>query len=103
MKFAAAGLPPGLSVDAATGIIRGVLGIAGDYPVTLQARNEQGSGTRRFVIKCGAQICLTPSMGWNSWNCWGDSVDQGKVIRAARAMISAEVVGHGVFLLRLSR
>jgi len=42
-------------------------------------------------------------MGWNSWNCWGDSVDQGKVIRAARAMISAEVVGHGVFLLRLSR
>ena len=103
MKFAAAGLPPGLSVDAATGIIRGVLGIAGDYPVTLQARNEQGSGTRRFVIKCGAQICLTPPMGWNSWNCWGDSVDQGKVIRAARAMISAEVVGHGVFLLRLSR
>ena len=95
MKFAAEGLPPGLSVDAATGVIRGVLSIAGDYAVTLEARNEQGAATRRFVIKCGPQICLTPPMGWNSWNCWGQSVDQGKVLRAARAMIASGLAQHG--------
>ena len=95
MNFSVDGLPMGLSVDAATGVIRGVLADVGEHPVKLQARNKHGSATKRFMIKCGEQICLTPPMGWNSWNCWGKSVNQKKVISAAQAMVASGVAQHG--------
>ena len=37
-------------------------------------------------MKIGDRIALTPPMGWNSWNCWGLSVDDEKVREAARMM-----------------
>jgi alpha-galactosidase len=95
MDFGVEGLPAGLSVDAVTGVIRGVLVDAGEHPVELRARNKHGTATKRFAIKCGEEICLTPPMGWNSWNCWGQSVSQEKVIRAARAMASSGLARHG--------
>jgi alpha-galactosidase len=95
MDFGVEGLSAGLSVDAATGVIRGVLVDAGEHPVELRARNKHGTATKRFAIKCGEQICLTPPMGWNSWNCWGQSVSQEKVIRAARAMALSDLARHG--------
>jgi len=73
MQFAAEGLPAGLSLDPATGLITGQLAAAGDTSVTLHATNKLGAATKRFTIKCGEAICLTPPMGWISWICWGDS------------------------------
>ena len=34
-------------------------------------------------------------MGWNSWNCWGCAVDQGKIKAAADAMIKSGLAAHG--------
>jgi hypothetical protein len=34
-------------------------------------------------------------MGWNSWNCWGLSVDAEKVKRCANLMISSGLADHG--------
>jgi hypothetical protein len=34
-------------------------------------------------------------MGWNSWNCWGLSVDDAKVRAAAEAFISTGLADHG--------
>ena len=34
-------------------------------------------------------------MGWNSWNCWAGAVDQEKVLRSARAMVSSGLINHG--------
>lgn len=49
--FAAASLPPGLSVDAATGLISGVPATEGTYPVSLSATNAEGStGTATLTI-----------------------------------------------------
>jgi alpha-galactosidase len=95
MDFTVKGLPAGLSVDAATGLISGVLTAAGEFSVTLVAHNQQATATKQFVIKCGEQICLTPPLGWNSWNCWGESVNQDKVLRAARAMVASGLAQHG--------
>lgn len=95
MDFGVEGLPAGLSVDAASGSISGVLPAAGEFSVTLVASNRQGTATKRFVIKCGEQICLAPPLGWNSWNCWGESVNQDKVLRAARAMVASGLSQHG--------
>jgi len=95
MEFGADGLPAGLSLDPATGVIKGELAEAADHPLKLEARNKHGLAVKPFVIKCGEQICLTPAMGWNSWNCWAGSVNQEKVLRAARAMADTGLAQHG--------
>jgi len=95
MTFAVEGLPAGLTLDSATGRITGSLAKAGEYPVTLVARNARGENKRPFRIVVGEQIALTPPMGWNSWNCWHGDVTQDAVLCAAKAMVAAGLDRHG--------
>ncbi len=95
VRVAAEGLPEGLSIDPATGIITGKVNKAGDYPVRLIASNDKGSDTARFLIRAGDLLALTPPMGWNSWNVWGLSVDAEKVKAAADAFIKTGLADHG--------
>jgi len=34
-------------------------------------------------------------MGWNSWNCWAQAVDQDKVLLSARTLVSSGLADHG--------
>ncbi|WP_300852120.1 NPCBM/NEW2 domain-containing protein, partial [uncultured Bacteroides sp.] len=86
MKFEASGLPDGLKLDPATGLIAGKVNAGGDYKVLLKAANDKGTAEKEITLKIGERIALTPPMGWNSWNCWGLSVDDEKVREAARMM-----------------
>ena len=86
MTFAAEGLPAGLEIHPETGLITGKLTKAGTFEVILQAKNVKGTAERKLRIECGDRIALTPPMGWNSWNCWGLSVNDEKVRDAARMM-----------------
>ena len=86
MHFEAIGLPKGLKLNSNTGRITGVVRQKGDYSVILKASNSKGETQKEVTIKIGDKIALTPSMGWNSWNCWGLSVDDNKVRDAARTM-----------------
>ena len=95
MAFAADNLPFGLALDSATGRITGRAPEAGAYAVVLHARNAKGSADRKFRIVVGDEIALTPAMGWNSWNCWAGNVDQDKVLRSARALVSSGLAQHG--------
>jgi len=95
VTYAADALPEGLVLDPATGHITGKIAKAGEYPVTLRVKNALGEAEKKFTIKCGEQICLTPPMGWNSWNCWAESVSQDKVLRSARAMVASGLAQHG--------
>jgi alpha-galactosidase len=95
MAFSADYLPAGLKLDANTGRINGEMDGKGVYPVVLRATNALGSAEKKFRIVVGDQIALTPPMGWNSWNCWADSVDQEKVLRSARAIVSSGLINHG--------
>ena len=95
MKFAADGLPGGLSLDPATGLITGKIAVAGTHAVTLRATNARGADAKPLRIEVGETISLTPAMGWNSWNCWGTSVDQEKVLASAHAMVARGLVEHG--------
>ena len=95
MTFTAKGLPKELKLDAATGRITGVLKKAGEYKVTLSAKNALGMAQKPFRIIVGEDIALTPPMGWNSWNCWASAVDQEKVLRSARAMAASGLAQHG--------
>ena len=95
MRFAATGLPAGLALDPATGRLTGVLPAAGRHEVMLHAVNARGEARRKFTLIAGPQIALTPALGWNSWNCWAESVDQEKVLRSARLLVTTGLSNHG--------
>lgn len=86
MTFEASGLPDGLKLDQTTGFITGKAKTKGEYKVLLKASNDKGRDEKEVLFKIGDEIALTPPMGWNSWNCWGLSVDDEKVRDAARMM-----------------
>ncbi|MBN3036670.1 MAG: putative Ig domain-containing protein [Bacteroidales bacterium] len=88
-------LPDGLTLDEKTGIISGTPDEPGEYRVTLKASNDDGSDTSTLRIIVGNDICLTPPMGWNSWNCWGLDVDQGKVLECASEFRRNGLADHG--------
>ncbi len=95
MKFSAQDLPAGLALDAATGRITGRLDEPGEYRIVLAAENAEGRAERPFRIKVGDAICLTPPMGWNSWNCWARAVDDKKIRASAKAMVDSGLINHG--------
>jgi len=96
MRFAAEGLPPGLALDVETGRLTGAAPQApGDYAVRLSAANARGGAARTLTLRVGGRIALTPPMGWNSWNCWGNAVDAGKIRDAARGMVESGLAQHG--------
>jgi alpha-galactosidase len=95
MTFGARDLPPGLVLDAQTGRITGTLAEKKEYGVTLTTTNAHGTSERSFRIVVGDQIALTPPLGWNSWNCFADDVDDAKVRSAADAMVTSGLVDHG--------
>jgi alpha-galactosidase len=95
MTFSADSLPAGLQVDVNTGRIAGSVAQPGEYHITFHASNSLGSADRPFRLIVGNQIGLTPAMGWNSWNCWGEGVTQTRVLNAAQAMVRSGLSQHG--------
>jgi hypothetical protein len=83
MGFAADNLPAGLSLDLKTGIIIGSLKSAGEYRFKAAAKNSAGKTEMEIKIVCGDKLALTPPMGWNSYDAFGDSVVESEVLRNA--------------------
>ncbi len=94
LVFKVDSLPIGLTLDAATGIITGTVNQKGDYHVVFTVRNRLGFARKRFTIKIGDVIGLTPALGWNSWNAFGLSVTDAKV-RVAAKTIADKLSAHG--------
>ena len=94
MTFSATGLPDGLKLDSRTGIITGVVTQKGDYPVVFTVHNSAGTKTKKFTIKIGEVIGLTPALGWNSWNAFGLAVNDQKARVAAKTMTD-KLAAHG--------
>ncbi|MBR4821528.1 MAG: putative Ig domain-containing protein [Bacteroidales bacterium] len=95
MTFSAKGLPKGLKLDRNTGIISGKVRKQGTWKVTFTASNARGSDSREFKIVIGGKLCLTPPMGWNSWNCWRRTVSHEKVLSSLNAFIEKGLDQYG--------
>ncbi|HEX4645662.1 MAG TPA: NPCBM/NEW2 domain-containing protein, partial [Verrucomicrobiae bacterium] len=95
LTYSAEGLPPGLTVDAQSGRITGLLTNRGTFPVVLHATGRRGTATRPLKIVSGGTITLTPPLGWNSWNGFGCDVTEANVRAAADAMVSSGLINHG--------
>jgi len=86
MTFSTAKLPAGLTLDPNTGIITGVLTNKGRFTFTASAKNSAGKARMEIKIACGDSIALTPPMGWNSYDAFGDNVVESEVLANARYM-----------------
>jgi alpha-galactosidase len=96
LRYSARGLPQGLVLDPATGIISGRLQKAGESSVMLTVHGPRGDARRELRIIGGANaLARTPPLGWNSWNVWGAAVDQQKVLDAADALVRSGLAAHG--------
>lgn len=96
LRFQARGLPAGLTIEAATGIISGKLAAAGESNVRIEVSGPGGKAARVLRIVAGPDaLALTPPMGWNSWNVWGPAVDQQKVLDAADWLVRSGLAAHG--------
>lgn len=95
ITYSATGLPAGVTLDARTGRLGGTLATPGEHRITLRAANALGTAERSFRLVVGDTIALTPPLGWNSYNVWGDQVTQARTLAAARAMVASGLVDHG--------
>lgn len=95
LTYSASGLPEGLRINPRTGIISGTTPSAGTYKVALTVTNTRGTASRDFQIVSGEKLALTPPMGWNSWNVWGLSVDEEKVMASATTFVEKGLRDHG--------
>jgi alpha-galactosidase len=104
-QIAATGLPPltyhvqnlpsGLSCEEQTGLITGIVKEPGIYNATIFVSNSLGRTERNLSIEIGGRLCLSPPMGWNSWYCWSESIDDEKIRRTAKAMKEKGLISHG--------
>ena len=95
LAFKAEGLPAGLEIDSATGVITGSPRKIAHDVASVTVTNAHGSDTRELEIVIGGPLALTPPLGWNCFNCWGREIDADKVRAAADAMVSSGLAAHG--------
>ena len=95
IAFSAQGLPAGLRLDAASGIITGTVPPCGEYVVTLSAKNAHGAATRSLKIVAGDTLSLTPSMGWNHWYAHYNRVTDKMMREAADVMVAGGMADAG--------
>ncbi len=97
MTFSISGLPEGLALDIESGLVTGRIEDRSgkEYELVIEARNDAGKAEKAFTIVVGEEICLTPPLGWNSWNCWRTLVNQEHVLASAKAMVDSGLADFG--------
>lgn len=95
MTWSARGLPAGLVLDPATGIITGTTPARGEYEIKLSARNARGTARRSWKLVAGDTLALTPPMGWNHWYTHYDRITDALMREAADVMVRSGMADVG--------
>jgi len=95
IKFTIQGLPSTLHLDAASGIISGIVPSEGSYNMVIIAANEKGRDRKKFKLVAGNTLSLTPSMGWNDWYAYYQRITEKDVKKAADLLISSGMADVG--------
>jgi len=75
-SFTASGLPPGLSINATTGVISGTPTTSGDYSVNLGVSNSSGAGSLTVVMRVNASGAPTISSAGTASGTVGTNATQ---------------------------
>jgi len=97
MRFAIQGLPAGLTLDDATGVVSGTIADQAPraYQATVVATNARGRAERPFKIVVGDTLALTPPMGWNDWYTFYERPSDALMRKAADIMVRSGMADHG--------
>ncbi len=96
IRFDVKGLPKGLTLDAAKGIISGTSPAKnGSYAMTITAKNARGEVSRRFAIVVGDKLALTPPVGWNSWGGYMLTMSDQVMRKAADMLVEKGLADVG--------
>ncbi len=82
-------LPPGLRLDLSRQMIVGQASSVRTSHVLLTASNAAGTTSEKITLiveRSQGVVALTPPMGWNSYDAFGDSVTQAEMLANARAV-----------------
>lgn len=102
VRYAARALPPTLTLDAATGVIRGVAPVAGRYVVDISATGTMGHVSGKLTIVVGPNLVFAaPPMAWNSFWAEADSATDASIRRAADDLVSTGLAAHGWRMIEL--
>lgn len=101
MKIEIDNLPSGLSLNSETGIVTGKIKNTGTYTLNITATNIHGTDTHQLTLEIGEELALTPPMGWNSWNVFGDDIDDKKIRAMADAMVDLGLINYGYSYLNI--
>lgn len=86
LQIQVSGLPQGLAFDDKTNIITGQINTASKFNINITATNKEGSTTKSSTLVFGDKLCLTPPLGWNSWNVYAHEVTEDIILKVADAM-----------------
>jgi alpha-galactosidase len=96
IRFTVSGLPQGIRLDGAAGILSGTTPIRkGAYPLKIEARNRHGRSRAELRLVVGDTLSLTPQMGWNSWYTHYAHVTDKTMRQAADALIASGMADFG--------
>jgi alpha-galactosidase len=87
IRFDVDGLPEGVDVDPNTGIMTGVTKDTGTYNIKVTAINNYGKKVDYIKLVVGNDLCLTPALGWNSWNVFTSNISEKMLMEIADAMV----------------
>ena len=96
ITFAINGLPDGLTLDAENGILSGKIERDGEYTLQIHAENALGTDTKavRLIIAPDTR-CLTPLLGWTSWNAMRQFVSHEKIAHVADRLVESGLADYG--------
>lgn len=95
VRIAVDGLPDGVVYNADNRTITGTVAKRGEYELTVRAENAAGRVERKMALVVGDTLCLTPPMGWNSWNAFAGGVSQEKMVAATDMLVKLGLDEHG--------
>jgi len=94
IAYGAVGLPKGLTLDG--NVISGSVSREGNYEITLTAENELGKTEKKLTLEIKRDtVCLTPLLGWTSWNAFGFDVTQENIEAAADHLVNLGIAEYG--------